>query len=110
MCFRGRLDQQDVAQWDAMMKTNVIGLFRVARTFRELLRGKTGPGRIVTFGVPDVPYEAGLVAYVATKHAVEGASISLQKELQPFGIKTVILQTQGIPIDLLNAPPKMLKR
>lgn len=110
ICYRGRLDQQDIAHWDAMMKTNVLGLLRVARTFQELLRSKTHPGRIVTFGIPDFPYESGLVAYLATKYAVEGATISLEKEMQPLGIRTVILQTQGIPVDLLYASPKIVKR
>lgn len=88
-----------------MLKTNVVGVLRTARTFQGLLRN-TG-GRIITLGA--VGEEAGLVAYTAARYAVEGASKALRHELAPLGIKVISLNPQGLVTDLLFTAPKICK-
>ena len=39
---RGRLENQDSPYWDAVMKQNVTGTLKVAKTFLPLLRNKKG--------------------------------------------------------------------
>jgi NADP-dependent 3-hydroxy acid dehydrogenase YdfG len=42
LCCRGRLENQDSSHWDALLKYNVIGTLRTARTFMPLLKNKSG--------------------------------------------------------------------
>ncbi|XP_018571583.1 D-beta-hydroxybutyrate dehydrogenase, mitochondrial [Anoplophora glabripennis] len=104
LSYRGRLDQQDIAHWDAMLKTNVIGILRTARKFQSLLRN--AGGRIVNLGATE-NLGAGLVAYAASRYAVEGASRALRQELSPMGIKVLTVSPQGILPELLFSTPKL---
>jgi short-subunit dehydrogenase len=75
---------------------NVLGIFRVTKTFLPLLGTQTDhpsfPGRILNIssisGKISAPY---LASYTGTKYAVEGISHCLRKELLPFGIDVVII-------------------
>jgi NAD(P)-dependent dehydrogenase (short-subunit alcohol dehydrogenase family) len=75
---------------------NVLGIFRVTKTFLPLLGTRKDhpacPGRILNIssvsGKIPAPYMA---PYTGTKHAVEGISHCLRKELLPFGIDVVII-------------------
>ncbi|CAH1159727.1 unnamed protein product [Phaedon cochleariae] len=104
LSYRGRLDQQDNSHWDAMLKTNVVGVLRTARKLRPLLRN--AGGRIITVGATE-QLGAGLVAYAASRFAVEGASKALRQELAPVGIKVVTINPQGIMPELLFSVPKL---
>jgi NAD(P)-dependent dehydrogenase (short-subunit alcohol dehydrogenase family) len=42
LCCKGRLENQESSHWDAMLKYNVIGTLRTARTFMPLLKNKRG--------------------------------------------------------------------
>ncbi|KAJ8979238.1 hypothetical protein NQ317_012148 [Molorchus minor] len=107
LSYRGRLDQQDIAHWDAMLKTNVVGILRTARKFQNLLRN--AGGRIITVGATD-NLGAGLVAYAASRYAVEGASNALRQELSPMGIKIITINPQGIPPEKLFVVPKLKEK
>lgn len=102
--YRGRLDQQDITHWDAMLRTNVLGVFRVVRKFQHFLRNASG--RIITIGATE-NLGTGLVAYIASRYAVEGASKALQQELLPMGIKVITINANGIMPELLFSTPKM---
>lgn len=106
LIYRGRLDQQDITHWEAMFKTNVVGVLRTARAFQGLLRNTSG--RIVTIGPEDCS-EGGLVAYASTRYAVLGASDALRKELAPTGIKVVTLEPKGFRTEDLYVIPKPRK-
>ena len=75
---------------------NVLGIYRVTQAFLPLLGTQSNhpsePGRILNVssvaGKMAPPF---MSAYVGTKHAVEGISHSLRRELMPFGIKVVII-------------------
>ncbi|XP_039293379.1 D-beta-hydroxybutyrate dehydrogenase, mitochondrial [Nilaparvata lugens] len=104
LCIKGKLEVQDLTQWDAMLKTNVIGLLRCARTFMPLLRTKKG--RLLTIGT-GMEMGSGCVAYCAARHAVVGASAALAQELHPHGIHVITLQPDTIPSEKLFAKPKI---
>lgn len=109
LTYRGRLDQQDIGHWDAMLKTNVVGLLRTARTFQSLLRNTKG--RLVTLGTTGSQESdtAASVACAATRHAVQGASEALRHELAPGGIKVVTVRPKDVGVDVMFAAPKMEK-
>ena len=76
----------------AQYETNVFGLIRTTQAVLPIMR-KQRSGTIVNissgagrFGFP------GGSAYVSTKFAVEGLSESMSYELEPFGIKVVIVE------------------
>nr|XP_022914563.1 D-beta-hydroxybutyrate dehydrogenase, mitochondrial [Onthophagus taurus] len=105
--YRGRFDQQDITHWDAVLKTNVVGVLRTARTFQNLL--KTASGRIVTIGAVN-PTDSGLVAYTAARYGVEGASKALRTELAPLGIKVITLNPTGLSTDSMFVTPKFVSK
>lgn len=107
LSYRGRLDQQDISHWDAILKTNVIGVLRTARTFQGLLKN-TG-GRILNIGASECE-DAGLVAYTAARYGVEGASQALRKEYAPLGIKTITLNPSTTQSETMFTPPKFMNK
>lgn len=50
---------------------------------------------------------SGAVVYNAARHAVVGASSSLQQELGPLGIHFITLQTDTIPSEKFFAKPRI---
>lgn len=75
---------------------NVIGLIDVTQNFLPLL-GATKefsgtPGRIINISSVGGQIAAPFIApYIGTKHAVEGISHSLRRELQIYGIDVIII-------------------
>lgn len=98
---RGRIDQQDSQQWEAMFKTNVLGSLRTARAFTALLRPTRG--RLIVFGAGNEG--DGLVAFTASRLAVDGCAEPLRRELQPYGIDVVALDSSGVPAESLFRSP-----
>lgn len=92
----GPLQEQPMAVIQQHFDVNVFGLLRVTRAFLPLLGARDGhpvpPGRILNIssvnGQVAVPF---MGAYVGSKHAVEGLSHSLRRELALFGIAVVIV-------------------
>lgn len=107
LTYRGPLAQQDISHWDAILKTNIVGVLRTVRTFQNLL--KNSSGRVITIGTTN-NMGGGLVAYAASRFAVEGASHALRQELSPFGIKVVTVNPVGILPELLFCQPKIAKK
>jgi NAD(P)-dependent dehydrogenase (short-subunit alcohol dehydrogenase family) len=78
------------------LEVNLLGPFSVTQAFAPLLgadRTRQGrPGRIVNIssvgGKMGTPY---LGAYIASKHALEGMSESLRRELMLFGIDVIVV-------------------
>ena len=91
----GPVEHLDIDKVEYNFNVNVLSIFRVTKTFLPLLGTKnhsTLPGRILNIssisGKISAPY---LAAYTGTKHAVEGISHCLRKELLPFGIDVIII-------------------
>lgn len=77
------------------LQVNVISLMKVTQVLLPMLGANEkneNPGRIVNIssvaGKSGVPF---LATYVASKHAVEGFSESLGRELALFGIKVIVI-------------------
>ncbi|XP_037038373.1 3 beta-hydroxysteroid dehydrogenase dhs-16 [Bradysia coprophila] len=98
---RGRIENQDSLQWETMFKTNVLGSLRTARAFTGLL--KPTRGRLIYFGAGNEG--DGLVAYTASRSAVDGCADALRMELQPFGISVIALDSHGVPAESLYRSP-----
>lgn len=75
---------------------NVLGLIQVTQAFLPLLGARNNhpvqPGRILNISSVNGQFAIPFMgAYVGSKHAVEGISHSLRRELALFGIKVVIV-------------------
>jgi NAD(P)-dependent dehydrogenase (short-subunit alcohol dehydrogenase family) len=88
-------------QWENMFKNNVMGCLRTARAFIGLL--KPTRGRLILLGSGND--DDGLVVFTATRNAVEGCAGALRKELKPYGINVVTLDSHGVPAESLFKAP-----
>lgn len=92
----GPLIHIDVAEVEKQFDVNVLGVLRTVQAFAPLLgveEGRMGqPGRIVMMssvaGKMGMPFVG---PYAASKHALEGLTKSLRKELGLYGIGCVII-------------------
>lgn len=97
----------DIEEVRYQFEVNVIGLVKVTQAFLPLLGARDGhpsePGRIVQIssiaGKLAMPF---LSPYVGSKHAVEGISQSLRRELQLFGIEVIIIGPGPIKTPIWN--------
>ncbi len=87
----------------AQYETNLFGLIRVTQAVLPIMRKhksgiivniSSGGGRL-GFPVPS--------AYISTKFAVEGLSESMAYELEPFGIKVVLVEPGFIRTNIVNS-------
>jgi NAD(P)-dependent dehydrogenase (short-subunit alcohol dehydrogenase family) len=91
----------------AQFETNVFGLISVTQALLPLLgtdaKAHGHTGRIINVssigGVLALPF---LSSYAATKHAVEGYSHSLRRELRLVGVKVIILGPGAIKSEIWN--------
>jgi NAD(P)-dependent dehydrogenase (short-subunit alcohol dehydrogenase family) len=88
----GAFEDVSVEEIKALYETNFFGLIRVTQAVLPIMRSQ-GSGIIVNlssgagiFGFP------GGSAYVSSKFAVEGLTESISYELEPFGIKVILVE------------------
>jgi NAD(P)-dependent dehydrogenase (short-subunit alcohol dehydrogenase family) len=99
----GALEDLSIEEIKAQYETNLLGLIRVTQSVLPIMRRQKS-GIIVNlssgagiFGIP------GASAYTSTKFAVEGLSESIGYELEPFGIKVVLIEPGFIQTNFANA-------
>lgn len=98
----GALEDLAMDEIKSQYETNLFGLIRVTQAVLPTMR-KQRSGRIINssgngiFGFP------GISAYVSTKFAVEGLSEAIAYELEPFGIKVILIEPGFIRTNILNA-------
>lgn len=98
VAFPGPLLYQPIDEFRRQIEINLIGQLSVIQAFAPLLgaggapRGGA-PGRIVNMssvaGTVATPF---LGAYAASKHALEGLSDALRRELMIFGVDVVVIE------------------
>ena len=99
----GALEDLSVEEIKAQYETNLFGLIRVIQAVLPTMR-KQKSGRIINIssGAGIFGYPGGS-AYVSTKFAVEGLSESIAYELEPFGIKVILIEPGFIKTNFSNA-------
>ena len=95
------------AEIDAVMNTNVKGVFNVTQAILPLLR-ESKQGKLI-----NISSSSGLVAmpaasiYAASKHAIEGWSEGLSYELAPFGVSVSLIEPQTYQTEMLTSNLKL---
>ncbi|KAF2187374.1 NAD(P)-binding protein [Zopfia rhizophila CBS 207.26] len=84
--------------------TNVFGMLNVIKAFLPYLRATSGEKTISNFGsIASWGGGPGFALYSGTKWACSGISESLRPELEPFGIKTTVIEPGYFRTGFLNA-------
>ncbi|MGA7900118.1 MAG: SDR family oxidoreductase [Nitrososphaeraceae archaeon] len=100
--LNGAFEDLAMDEIKAQYETNLFGLIRTTQAVLPIMRRQkygtiinisSGAGR---FGFP------GSSAYVSTKFAVEGLSESISYELEPFGIKVVLVEPGVIKTNFVH--------
>lgn len=99
----GALEELTMEEIKAQYETNLFGLVRVIQAVLPTMR-KQRSGRILNlssgaglFGYP------GGSAYVSSKFAVEGLSESMAYELEPFGIRVILIEPGFVQTNFANS-------
>ncbi|MBV9179481.1 MAG: SDR family oxidoreductase [Nitrososphaeraceae archaeon] len=94
----GAFEDLSVDEIKAQFETNFFGVIRVTQHVLPIMRSKHDSGGIivnVSSVNGHVPFPV-ISAYVATKFALEGLSESIAYELEPFGIKVILIEPGAI--------------
>lgn len=101
--FFGSNEDVSIEEMKAQFETNFFGVMRVTQLVLPIMR-KQKSGTIVNVssvgGRISLPV---LSAYNSTKFALEGLSESMSYELEPFGIKVVIIEPGVIRTNIMNS-------
>ena len=99
----GALEETTDAELRALFDTNLFGALAVTRAVLPVMRAQ-GAGAIVNMSSLGGQLSfAGFSAYSATKFALEGASEALAQEVQPLGIKVMIVEPGQFRTQLAGA-------
>jgi NAD(P)-dependent dehydrogenase (short-subunit alcohol dehydrogenase family) len=100
----GSVEDTSIEEIKAQFETNFFGVIRVTQQVIPIMRKQKSGGTIVNvssvggrIGVPVVS------AYHSTKFALEGLSESMSYELEPFGIRVVIIEPGVIRTNIINS-------
>jgi short-subunit dehydrogenase len=90
----GSIEEISIKELKAQFETNLFGIVRVTQQVLPIMRmQKEGGEKIINLssigGILGYPLTA---AYSSTKFAVEGLIESMRYELEPFGIKTILVE------------------
>jgi NAD(P)-dependent dehydrogenase (short-subunit alcohol dehydrogenase family) len=90
--LNGAFEDLSMNEIKAQYETNFFGLIRVTQAVLPIMRGqKSGTIVNISSGAGRFGFPSGS-AYVSTKFAVEGLSEAISYELEPFGIKVIIVE------------------
>ena len=110
MLAPGPVQFQRIEDIRAQFDVNVLGMMAVTIALLPLL-GTAEParkpaGRIINISSIEGKVASPFIAaYAATKHAIEGFSSSLRRELRLFGIKVIIVGPGGIKSEMWRKNP-----
>jgi len=101
--LNGAFEDLTIDEIKAQFETNLFGVIRTSQAILPIMR-KQQFGIIVNMssGAGRLGYPGGS-AYISTKFAVEGLSESMAYELEPFGIKVVLVEPGVIRTNFANA-------
>lgn len=91
-CLRGAVEECTEEEIYAEFNTNFFGAVRMIQTVLPHMR-KAGIGAIINYSsIAALDTSAGSAFYGAAKCALEGLSCGLRKEVEPLGIKVMVVE------------------
>ena len=109
----GSVEEMDMADFEAIMNTNYLGVLRCTKAFLPQMREHRKGCIINIASVSGHIANSPLGAYAASKHALEAISEALAQEVKPFNIKVAIVEpgiintqmAQDITVDAASIYP-----
>lgn len=99
----GALEEISNAEARSLFDLNVFALIDMTRAVLPVMR-RQGAGKLVHIGSRSgFEGEPGVSLYSASKFAVAGISEALSKELEPFGIQSMVVEPGVLRTDFLDA-------
>jgi NAD(P)-dependent dehydrogenase (short-subunit alcohol dehydrogenase family) len=88
----GFVEEISMDEYRRQFETNVFGVIAVTKAFLPVMR-KNRHGCIINVSsISGKVAFPGLSPYIASKYALEGWSESLRLEMQPFGVKVILIE------------------
>ena len=97
----GTIANMRMEEFDLTMKVNAYGPVMMIKAFMPLIIA--GKGRIVNIGSPSGATDGGgpgIIAYVMSKHAIEGLTDSLALQLGPLGVQVSAVEPGAYRSDI----------
>jgi NAD(P)-dependent dehydrogenase (short-subunit alcohol dehydrogenase family) len=88
----GFVEEISMEEYRKQFETNVFGVIAVTKAFLPVMRKQKYGCIINVSSISGKVAFPGLSPYIASKHAIEGWSESLRLEMQPFGVKVVLIE------------------
>jgi NAD(P)-dependent dehydrogenase (short-subunit alcohol dehydrogenase family) len=99
----GAFEDLAMEEIKSQYETNLFGVIRVTQAIIPVMRKqKSGTIINISSGVVTLGGQLGGSAYASTKFAIEGLSKSIAYELEPFGIKVVLIEPGLIRTNMYN--------
>lgn len=106
----GAAEELSVAQDRKVLDVNVVGVLRMTKAVLPHMRAQ-GRGRIVNVSsVAGLVPQPHMAVYVASKHALEGHSESVDHEVREYGVRVVLVEPgpTSTPFDAAMVRPDVL--
>ncbi len=97
--YFGAVEESEEAEVRRMFEVNVFGLGRMTQAVLPAMRAQRGGFVINISSLAGIKPFAALGYYCATKFAVEGLSGALAQEVEPLGIKVIVVEPSGFRTD-----------
>jgi NAD(P)-dependent dehydrogenase (short-subunit alcohol dehydrogenase family) len=88
----GFVEEISMEEYRNQFETNVFGVMAVTKAFLPVMRKQKQGCIINVSSISGKVAFPGMSPYVASKYAIEGWSESLRLEMQPFGVKVVLIE------------------
>lgn len=101
--YFGKIDKLSLEKWDAMINTNINGLFYITSKIVPLMKANPGPCHIINIGsILGKISRAEAAAYSLTKFGIQGFSEALFKELRYDKIKVSCVNPGSIATNFFS--------
>lgn len=97
--YFGAIEESDDAEVRSMFEANFWGLAEMTRAVLPKMRERRSGTIVNVSSIGGFVSFPGVGYYNATKYAVNGFSEALKKEVEPLGIKVVLVQPSGFRTD-----------
>ncbi|MGY1829237.1 SDR family oxidoreductase [Geodermatophilus sp. SYSU D01180] len=103
----GAFEDTDEDEWRRVLDTNLLGALRLTQLVLPVMRRQRA-GRLVLVSSDSARYgNPGLSLYCASKWALEGWAESLAYEVEPFGVRVVLVEPGNYDTAIWATTPRV---
>ncbi|KAJ5698752.1 short-chain dehydrogenase/reductase SDR [Penicillium macrosclerotiorum] len=99
----GSIEDMSESEIETQFSTNVFGPVRVLKGTLPFMRAQRSGTVVNVSSIAGIHAQPSCAIYSGSKFALEGMSESLSKELQPFGIRVILVEPGAFRTNFLSA-------